>query len=64
MNVWFVVRDSILMQSPELRRHLVRLFMQAAEVRHARDWLDRFIREAINTIYGSDLLKPPAGHTL
>jgi hypothetical protein len=64
MNFWFVVRDSILMQSPELRRHLVRLFMQAAEVRHAHDWLDRFIREAINTIYGSELLKPPTGHTL
>jgi len=53
----FFVLDDVLMNSPDLLAQFMRIFEKAAEYKHAREWLNYFIREIINVIYGGEALR-------
>jgi len=55
----YFLRDGIIMQSPTLRSRLLSLLTQAAECRSIRVWLDYFLREVINLLYGGEILHVP-----
>lgn len=55
----YFLRDEIIMQSPTLRSHMLYLLTKAADCRNIRIWLDYFLREAINLLYGGEILHLP-----
>src|SRR6266496_4717147 len=52
----YFLRDNIIIQSPTLRSYLLYLLAKAADCRNIRVWLDYFLREIINQIYGQEIL--------
>ena len=59
-NAWYFVRDEVILKSPELRSQLIQIFDKAAECKNLRAWLDYFIRQIINRIYGEEVLHQSA----
>jgi hypothetical protein len=55
MQAWFYLRDDMILYSPAQRQWIMRIFLQAVECRNVREWLDYFLREIINTIYGETI---------
>ncbi len=55
----YFLRDNIIMQSPTLRSYLLHVFSKAADCRNIHVWLDYFLREVINLIYGGKILHLP-----
>ncbi len=55
----YFLRDDIIMQSPTLRSRLLSLLRKAADCRSTRIWLDYFLREVINLLYGGEILHAP-----
>jgi hypothetical protein len=54
----YFVRDTILVESPSLRSYLMHILAEAVNYKSLRDWLDYFLREVINVIYGEEALRP------
>lgn len=52
----YFLRDDIIMQSPKLRSRLLSQLAKAADSRNIRIWLDDFLRELINVMYGGEIL--------
>jgi hypothetical protein len=52
----YFLRDDIIMQSPKLRSRLMSQLAKAADSRNIRVWLDDFLRELINVMYGGEIL--------
>lgn len=59
-NAWYFIRDEVLLKSPELRSQLIQVFDKAAECKNLRAWLDYFIRQIVNQIYGGEALRQSA----
>jgi len=55
----YFLRDDIIMQSPTLRSRMLYLLAKAADCRNIRVWLDYFLRELINLLYGGEILHLP-----
>jgi hypothetical protein len=55
---WFFLRDGMLLGSSELRSQFQRILVKAADSKNMRIWLDYAIRDIINAIYGSEVLRP------
>ncbi len=59
-NAWYFVRDEVILKSPELRSQFIQIFNKAADCKDLRAWLNYFIREIINVIYGGEVLRQSA----
>ncbi len=55
----YFLRDDIIMQSPTLRSRMLYLLAKAADCRNIGVWLEYFLREAINLLYGGEILHLP-----
>ncbi len=55
----YFLRDNIIMQSPTLRFRMLHLLTEAADCGSIRIWLEYFLREAINLLYGEEILHLP-----
>jgi len=54
---WYFLRDEIILKSPELRSQLMHVFTRAAGCKNMKVWLNYFLREVINLIYGGEALR-------
>ncbi len=59
-NAWYFIRDEVILKSPELRSQLIQIFDKAADCKNLRAWLDYFIRQIINRVYGEEVLHQSA----
>lgn len=59
-NAWYFLRDEILLKSPALRSQVIQVFDKAADCKNLRTWLNYFIRQIINVIYGGEALRQTA----
>src|SRR5581483_10527469 len=54
-NGWYFIRDEIMLRSPALRSRLIQIFDKAADCKNLRAWLDYFIWQIVNSIYGGEI---------
>jgi hypothetical protein len=59
LRSWFFLRDSVLLGSPQLRSLFIHLLEKAADCKNAHEWIEYFIRHAVNVIYGGEALRQP-----
>lgn len=59
-NAWYFLRDEVILKSPELRSLLIQVFDKAPDCKNLRTWLDYFIRQIVNCIYGEEILRRSA----
>jgi len=57
IRVWFFLRDEVILQNENLRSILLQIFRNVPNSKNFRQWVDIFIREIVNLIYGSQILK-------
>ncbi len=57
LRSWFFLRDSVLLGSPQLRSLFIHLLEKAADCKNAHEWIEYFIRHAVNVIYGGEALR-------
>ena len=56
-NAWYFLRDEVILESPELRSLLLQIFDKAPDCKNLHTWLDYFIRQIVNCIYGEEVLR-------
>jgi type II secretory pathway predicted ATPase ExeA len=57
IKFWRFVRDDMLIGSPILRSHLMRVLTKAADCKDIRTWMNYLLREVINLVYGGEALR-------
>lgn len=57
LRTWFFLRDSVLVGSPQLRSLFIHLLEKAADCKNVHEWIEYFIRHAINVIYGGEAFR-------
>jgi len=57
IRVWFFLRDEVILRNENLRLLLLQIFKNVTSSKTFRQWVDKFIREIVNLVYGSQILK-------
>ncbi len=57
---WYFLRDDVLVNSSHLQSKFMEILVKAADCKHPKEWLNYFLREIINLIYGEEALRQSA----
>lgn len=58
MRSWRFIKNGVIVGSPILRGHMMRILSSAAEFGKAREWFSHVFLEVANLIYGGNVLRP------
>lgn len=57
-KMWNFFIDEMISTSSKFRTLFTQIFAKAADCKNAREWVDYMLREIINSVYGSEVLRP------